>query len=127
MLDSASWPEERLRKVERSYAMEYVRSLIPEAIDLFGPQDAQWLIGGAARLVGMHFYDECRDMLGVKLPDRIAAWLAELEQRPSIAGHPATSVQERALAGGESQTFGHTPPTLAPPIFSVSKPLASSA
>jgi RNA polymerase-associated protein len=26
-----------------------------------------------------------RDMLGVELPARIAAWLAELEQRPSIA------------------------------------------
>src|SRR5215813_9965272 len=27
-LDSAGWPEARLRKVERSYAMEYVRSLL---------------------------------------------------------------------------------------------------
>ena len=26
-----------------------------------------------------------RDMLGVELPARIAAWLGELEQRPSIA------------------------------------------
>ena len=26
-----------------------------------------------------------RDMLGVELPERIAAWLAELERRPSIA------------------------------------------
>ena len=26
-----------------------------------------------------------RDMLGVELPARIEAWLAELEQRPSIA------------------------------------------
>jgi len=30
-----------------------------------------------------------RDMLGVQLPDRIAAWLAELEQRPSIAAEVA--------------------------------------
>ena len=26
-----------------------------------------------------------RDLLGVELPERVAAWLAELEQRPSIA------------------------------------------
>ncbi|MFL5961861.1 MAG: glutathione S-transferase family protein [Gaiellaceae bacterium] len=26
-----------------------------------------------------------RDMLGVDLPDRVAAWLGELEQRPSVA------------------------------------------
>jgi glutathione S-transferase len=30
-----------------------------------------------------------RDMLGVELPGRIAAWLAELEQRPSIAAEVA--------------------------------------
>ncbi|MEI2734482.1 MAG: hypothetical protein V9G24_06460 [Rhodoblastus sp.] len=63
-LASATWPQARLDKAARNYTMEYVRSLIPEAIDLFGPQDAQWLVGGAARLVGMHFYDECRAQLG---------------------------------------------------------------
>ncbi len=63
-LESATWPQARLDKAARNYTMEYVRSLIPEAIDLFGPLDAQWLIGGAARLVGMHFYDECRSILG---------------------------------------------------------------
>jgi glutathione S-transferase len=31
-----------------------------------------------------------RDMLGVELPERIAAWLAELERRPSIAAEVAT-------------------------------------
>src|ERR1700733_2412345 len=34
-LDSASWPAERLAKVERAYAMEYVRSLLPATQDLF--------------------------------------------------------------------------------------------
>ncbi len=28
-LDLADWPEERLKKIERAYAMEYVRSLVP--------------------------------------------------------------------------------------------------
>lgn len=65
---SAAWPQERLDKAARNYTMEYVRSLISEAIDLFGPQDAQWLVGGAARLVGMHFYDECRALLGQSGP-----------------------------------------------------------
>lgn len=64
-LESAAWPQARLDKAMRNYTMEYVRSLIPEAIDLFGPADAQWLVGGAARLVGMHFYDECRALLGL--------------------------------------------------------------
>jgi RNA polymerase-associated protein len=30
-----------------------------------------------------------RDMLGVQLPDRIAEWLAQLEQRPSVAAEVA--------------------------------------
>jgi glutathione S-transferase len=30
-----------------------------------------------------------RDMLGLQLPERIAAWLAELEQRPSVAAEVA--------------------------------------
>ncbi|MFO1116632.1 MAG: hypothetical protein U1E28_13180 [Beijerinckiaceae bacterium] len=64
VLPAASWPQERLDKAARNYTMEYVRSLIPEAIDLFGPDDARFLIGGAAKLVGMHFYDECRAILG---------------------------------------------------------------
>lgn len=65
-LASATWPQERLDKAMRNYTMEYVRSLIPAAIDLFGPLDAQWLIGGAARLVGMHYFDECRAILGAE-------------------------------------------------------------
>jgi stringent starvation protein A len=30
-----------------------------------------------------------RDMLGVELPERVAAWLSELEQRPSVAAEVA--------------------------------------
>jgi glutathione S-transferase len=30
-----------------------------------------------------------RDLLGVQLPDRLAAWLSELEQRPSVAAEVA--------------------------------------
>ncbi|HWA88844.1 MAG TPA: hypothetical protein VG889_02335 [Rhizomicrobium sp.] len=57
-LETASWPEERLRKVERSYAMEYVRSLLPTAQALFGAVDAAALVGRTARLIGLQFFDE---------------------------------------------------------------------
>jgi len=58
MLDSASWPAERLLKVERSYAMEYVRSMLPSMLELFGADEASELVGRAARLIGLQFYDE---------------------------------------------------------------------
>ena len=57
-LDSAGWPEERLRKVERSYSMEYVRSLLPTMQELFGPEEAAALVGRTARLIGLQFFEE---------------------------------------------------------------------
>jgi hypothetical protein len=64
-LDSASWPAERLLKVERSYAMEYVRSMLPSMLELCGAQEANALVGRAARLIGLQFYDEVAMLLGV--------------------------------------------------------------
>jgi len=64
-LDSADWPQERLRKVERSYAMEYVRSMLPTMLELFGSEKAEAHLGRAARLIGLQFYDETAALLGV--------------------------------------------------------------
>ena len=64
-LDSSQWPAERLAKAHRNYAMEYVRSLLPEALHLFGPQESAHLVGGAARLVAMQLYAEIAAALGV--------------------------------------------------------------
>lgn len=65
-LDSADWPAERLAKVERSYAMEYVRSLLPVMHALFGADEAGALVGRAARLIGLQYYDEIASLLGIK-------------------------------------------------------------
>jgi hypothetical protein len=64
-LDSQSWPAERLAKVERSYAMEYVRSMLPTMLELFGAEEASLLVGRAARLIGLQFYDEAAKLLDV--------------------------------------------------------------
>ena len=44
-----------------------------------------------------------RDMLGVELPARIAAWLAELEQRPSIAAEVETVKALRRRLDGAAE------------------------
>ena len=67
VLPTASWPEERLQKARRNYAMEYTRTAIPELIELFGPFDALHLGGMTARLIGMQFHRETAHALG--LPD----------------------------------------------------------
>jgi hypothetical protein len=65
-LDSADWPQERLAKVERSYAMEYVRSMLPSALDVLGAADAAALVGRAARLIGLQYYDETAALLEIE-------------------------------------------------------------
>lgn len=79
-LDSASWPEERLKKVERAYAMEYVRSLVPTLLELFGPDETRTHLGHAARLVGMQFHDETAALIGIEPGSRqgFAHYLAAL-------------------------------------------------
>jgi hypothetical protein len=62
---TADWPEERVQKARRNYAMEYVRTALPELIALFGPQDAIYLGGITARLIGMQFYSETATALGM--------------------------------------------------------------
>ena len=39
-LPTVSWDAERLAKVERNYAMDYVRSMLPELCAVLGPADA---------------------------------------------------------------------------------------
>jgi hypothetical protein len=79
-LDSASWPRERLDKVERSYAMEYVRSLVPTLLELIGPEETRLHLGHAARLIGMQFYEETAALLSVTpgAPAGFAAYLGAM-------------------------------------------------
>ena len=64
VLESASWPQERLRKAYRNYAMDYLRTALPVAIEIFGPAEGAHLTGLAARLIGMHYHDRVAELLG---------------------------------------------------------------
>jgi hypothetical protein len=57
-LPVASWPKPRLEKAYRNYAMEYVRSAAPVMVQLFGPEDAGYLLHLTGKLIGMQFFDE---------------------------------------------------------------------
>ena len=65
-LDSASWPEERVRKALRNYAMEYVRNVLPEMVALFGPGESANLGWFTGKLIGMQYYAEIADLLGIR-------------------------------------------------------------
>lgn len=64
-LDPDDWPAERLAKAHRNYAMEYIRSSLPEAVQLWGADTARFVAGGAARLVGMQTYERVAGAMGL--------------------------------------------------------------
>jgi hypothetical protein len=57
-LPVASWPRPRLEKAYRNYAMEYVRTAAPVMVQLFGPEDAGYLLHLTGKLIGMQYFDE---------------------------------------------------------------------
>jgi hypothetical protein len=63
-LPVASWPKPRLERAYRNYAMEYVRTAAPAMVQLFGPEDAGYLLHLTGKLIGMQYYDEIADALG---------------------------------------------------------------
>jgi hypothetical protein len=64
-LPVASWPKPRLEKAYRNYAMEYVRTAAPVMVQLFGPEDAGYLLHLTGKLIGMQYFDEIARSLSV--------------------------------------------------------------
>jgi hypothetical protein len=57
-LPVAGWPKRRLEKACRNYAMGYVRTAAPVMVQLFGPEDAGYLLHLTGKLIGMQYFDE---------------------------------------------------------------------
>ena len=62
-LPVSSWPKPRLEKAHRNYAMEYVRTAAPVMVQLFGPEDAGYLLHLTGKLIGMQYFDEVAQAL----------------------------------------------------------------
>lgn len=79
-LDAKAWPAERLDTVVARYAMEYVRTALPVLLGLLGPADTRSVLGRAARLIGMQYFDETARLLGIgdSGPAAFARYLAAL-------------------------------------------------
>jgi hypothetical protein len=79
LLPVSSWPKPRLEKAYRNYAMEYVRTALPIAVQLFGPVDAAYLLHMTGRLIGMQYYREiARGFAALGLENDFAAFLYAL-------------------------------------------------
>ena len=64
-LETASWPEERKQRTFRSYALEYLRTMLPTLQELLGPEDTKRELGRVARLVGLQFHEETAREMGL--------------------------------------------------------------
>ena len=64
-LEGADWPEERLRKISRNYAMDYVRTILPVLAETFGDDDARALGARTGLLIGMQYCAETASLLGI--------------------------------------------------------------
>jgi hypothetical protein len=62
-LDADVWPAERIHKANRNYAMEYIKTGLPELIDILGPGEAGALGNLAANLIGRQYYWQVRELL----------------------------------------------------------------
>jgi len=52
------WTLARFAKARRNYAMDYVRNILPELVDLFGDAEARFLAGRSAYLTGLQQWGE---------------------------------------------------------------------
>ena len=77
-LEVTAWPAERLQRVRRRYAMDYVRTLLAVLEDLLGPVEASAELGRVARLVGLQCQEEAMQEFtasGTNSAQAFAAWL----------------------------------------------------
>jgi hypothetical protein len=80
--ERVAWSLERLDTLVARYAMEYVRTTLPVALALLGPDDTRALLGHAARLIGMQYHDETARLLEIadRGPEPFARYLAALAE-----------------------------------------------
>jgi hypothetical protein len=64
VLPETAWPRHRLEKAYCNYAMAYVRTAAPVAVQLFGPVDAGYLLHLTGKLIGMQCYDDIAPHFG---------------------------------------------------------------
>ena len=103
-LPENTWPEERLRKVLRNYAMEYITSIVPETIAVLGTDEGGHLAGAAARLVGMQTFDGVASLLGGVGPGAVG-FASAFARLAAGQGDDAELVTQGAIATVRQSTW----------------------
>jgi hypothetical protein len=65
-LDLSTWPDERLEKANRNYAMAPVRLALNLLVEQFGSIDARYLGHYAGTLIGLQYYEELARLCSIE-------------------------------------------------------------
>jgi hypothetical protein len=87
-LDTDTWPPARLRKANRNYAMDYVRTGLIALIELLGPEEGGRLGRLAAEIIGRQYYRALQDVIGAE-PETAAGFAAFLTTMARAQGDDA--------------------------------------
>lgn len=82
------WPEERLLKVRRNYAVTYVTNVLPALISVVGAERAAELGHGTGLRIGLHYHETLTGILGPSddFAGFIAALLDGMDEAPARDG-----------------------------------------
>ncbi|WP_230168317.1 hypothetical protein [Roseomonas sp. CECT 9278] len=83
-LPSSDWPEDRVARAKRGYAMTYCRTTLAAAFDVFGAEAGGALLGHAARLIGMQHVHATAAALGAR---DFAGFMVALAEAEGDAAH----------------------------------------
>jgi len=110
-LDAAAWPEERLVKARRNFALGYVEDAVETAIEMYGVHHAAALVAHATRLVAIQFLGSFQAEFGAT--GNRAADLVTILQGLAILAGEACQVTQTAEGGftfrRRSRLLAHAP------------------
>lgn len=90
-----AWPKPRLEKAHRNYAMEYVRTAAPVMVQLFGPEDAGYLLHRTAKLIGMQYFPAAAAALSADAqPYAVADFAAFLSALLAAQDDPSEAAEQ---------------------------------
>ncbi len=74
-LPASAWPPERLAKVERNYAMDYIRNIVPVLAERLGPLECRTVLYRVGRRIGMQYAQRVAELSEERSPPALLATL----------------------------------------------------
>ena len=102
-LPADTWPPDRLAKVARNYAMDYIRNLIPVLTEQLGPLEAGGVLYRTGRRIGMQCATVVSDGLGATPTEVLARLLAAHGDDVTIDGDVVSQHGWRLMRGLEHE------------------------